>query len=67
MKNTKRLAQSLAHSRSSRNIAYFIIVIVKSNEFDIILAMNTKTKERIENHSKISSLSAWNKNDVNRI
>lgn len=65
--NTKYLAYSLAHRKSSKNIAYFIIVIVKSNEFDSIPAMNPKTKERIKNHSKISILSDWNKNDVNRI
>lgn len=55
--NTKYLAYSLAHRKSSRNIAYFIIIIVKSNAFDSILAVNAKTKERIKNHSKISILS----------
>lgn len=45
--NTKYLAYGLAHGKSSRNISYFIIIIVKSNEFDSILTVNAQTKERI--------------------
>ena len=37
--NTKYLAHIIAHGKSSRNVAYFIIIIVKSNEFDSIMTI----------------------------